>query len=269
MATLIGPELIDPDLNVTGLAAARLFASSRPRPRGADAAPLLSGLTRAPGGTYSSTVEVIHFTDGSSAHTDLIRLNPNIDAYSLDFAGVSPRQLCHYREVPAAWTPALRSAALRASIGRVLAAGHPHVSTAALTGRLRSAGHRVSGSIREHEAIAATQAALWRLTNHLELDTRPLDEPVRASARIGEHPASRRITPDADGIAWHTQLPAGETVYLELALTGAPQLQAYEFSVGSRTGRHATEVHLESSLDGATWRPVSRSTVVLGDRRPG
>ena len=94
MATLIGPELIDPDLNVTGLAAARLFASSRPRPRGADAAPLLSGLTRAPGGTYSSTVEVIHFTDGSSAHTDLIRLNPNIDAYSLDFAGVSPRQLC-------------------------------------------------------------------------------------------------------------------------------------------------------------------------------
>ena len=46
---------------------------------------------------------------------------------------------------------------------------------------------------------AATQAALWRLTNHLELDTRPLDEPVRASARIGEHPASRRITPDADG----------------------------------------------------------------------
>ena len=269
MATLIGPELIDPDLTVTGLAAARLFASSRPRPRGADAAPLLSGLTRAPGGTYSSTVEVIHFTDGSSAHTDLIRLNPNIDAYSLDFAGVSPRQLCHYREVPAAWTPALRSAALRASIGRVLAAGHPHVSTAALTGRLRSAGHRVSGSIREHEAIAATQAALWRLTNHLELDTRPLDEPVRASARIGEHPASRRITPDADGIAWHTQLPAGETVYLELALTGAPQLQAYEFSVGSRTGRHATEVHLESSLDGATWRPVSRSTVVLGDRRPG
>lgn len=101
--------------------------------------------------------------------------------------------------MPATWTPALRSAALRASIGRVLAAGHPHVSTAALTGRLRSAGHRVSGSIREHEAIAATQAALWRLTNHLELDTRPLDEPVRASARIGEHPASRRITPDADG----------------------------------------------------------------------
>lgn len=30
-----------------------------------------------------------------------IRLNPNVDAYSLDFDGVSPRQLCHYREVPA------------------------------------------------------------------------------------------------------------------------------------------------------------------------
>lgn len=269
MATLIGPELIDPDLTFTGRTATRLFASSRPGPRGADAAPLLSGLTRAPGGTYSSTVEVIHFTDGSSAHTDLIRLNPNIDAYSLDFAGVSPRQLCHYREVPATWTPTLVSSALRSSIGRVLAAGYPHVSTAALTMRLRSAGHRVSGSIREHEAIAATQAALWRLTNHLELDTRPLDEPLRAAARIGEHPASRRITPEPDGIAWHTQLPAGETVYLELALAGAPQVQAYEFGVGSRTGRHATEVHLERSLDGATWRPVSRSSVVLGDRRPG
>lgn len=35
-------------------------------------------LTRYRGGTYSSTVDEVVFTDGTSARTDLIRLNPTI-----------------------------------------------------------------------------------------------------------------------------------------------------------------------------------------------
>ncbi|PJE20383.1 MAG: TQXA domain-containing protein, partial [Mycobacterium sp.] len=41
-------------------------------------------MTRYRGGTYSHTVDKIVFTDGSTARTDLIRLNPNLQAYSLD-----------------------------------------------------------------------------------------------------------------------------------------------------------------------------------------
>src|ERR1700761_2465309 len=57
----------------------------------------LSRLTRYRGGTYSHTVEKIVFTDGSWARTDLIRLNPNVHAYSLDFAGVAPHHPSRYQ----------------------------------------------------------------------------------------------------------------------------------------------------------------------------
>lgn len=213
---------------------------------------------------------MIRFTDGSTAHTDLIRLNPNVDAYSLDYTGSSPRQLSHYREVPAAHAPTLRSPGVPGAAARVLAAGYPHLSLMELTARLRGVGHPLGhGSIREHEAIAATQAAIWHLTNGLELDTRRLDEPLRVVTRIGEHPAARALTAGRDGIDWHALLPAGETVYLELTLTGAPQVQAFGFQVGARIGRHPIEVQLEVSRDGQQWQPVSSSTVRLGDRRPG
>ena len=43
------------------------------------------------GGTYPSTVEVIRFTDGSQARTDMVRLHPSIGAYSVDYAGVAPQ----------------------------------------------------------------------------------------------------------------------------------------------------------------------------------
>jgi hypothetical protein len=49
----------------------------------------LPHMTRYRGGTYSHTVDKIVFSDGSTARTDLIRLNPNLRAYSLDFAGIA------------------------------------------------------------------------------------------------------------------------------------------------------------------------------------
>ena len=121
----------------------------------------LSRMTRYRGGTYSHTVDTIVFVDGSTARTDLIRLNPNIDAYSLDFHGVSPRHLSHYREV--GWWAARRPSAIRwqTEITRILAAGYPFRSTAELTRRLTAAGYDLGAAeIRPHEAIAATQAAI-------------------------------------------------------------------------------------------------------------
>ncbi len=228
----------------------------------------MPALSRVRGGLYSSTVDLIRFADGTTAHTDLIRLNPNIDAYSLDFAGLSPRRLAHYHEAP--WQQAPRTAGpWRDEITRLLANSYPAVPTAELTRRLRESGYPLGpGEIRRHEAIAATQAAIWRLTNGLELDTQPLDRPVAARARIGEHPSSRPIDAATGRLDWHTPLPAGETVYLELTLADARLLQSYSVTVGSRTGKHELELHLEQSADAVRWSRVSRSTMQLGPRRP-
>ncbi len=40
-------------------------------------------------------------------------------------------------------------------------------------------------NISEHEAIAATQAAIWHLTNRMALDTRPLNVPVAVHRAAG------------------------------------------------------------------------------------
>ncbi len=55
----------------------------------------IARMTRYRGGAYSHTVDTIVFTDGSSARTDPIRLNPNIKAYSLDFTGHAPTKPSH------------------------------------------------------------------------------------------------------------------------------------------------------------------------------
>lgn len=224
--------------------------------------------SRMRGGMYSSTVDLIRFADGSTAHTDLIRLNPNIDAYSVDFGGVSPRRLAHYREASWRHAPAPADRWHR-QITRLLARSYPAVPTAELTRRLREHGYPVgTAEIRRHEAIAATQAAIWHLTNGLELDTQPLDVPIAARARIGDHPSGRLVEREDERLNWHTPLPAGETVHLELTLAEALQLRSFSFTLGARTGRHEVEVYLEQSADGVRWSPVSRSTVEVGGRRP-
>lgn len=227
-------------------------------------------LSRGRGGTFSSTVEAITFDDQSRANTDLIRLNPNIDAYSLDFAGTSPRQLCHYRE--ADWQSAARRSAVlwREEITRVLALGYPATGVADLTGRLRSAGYPVgTGTIREHEAIAATQAAIWHLTNGLRLDTTPREIPLRATSRLVGFRSRDLTCLPSEPLAWHTSLPAGQVAHLDLEFAGEPQLGSFWFTATARTARHELSVSLESSRDGRRWQQVSGGTVLVPATRSG
>ena len=222
----------------------------------------VTALSRVRGGTFSPTVDVIRFADGTTAHTDLIRLNPNIDAYSLDFHGVSPRHLSHYREV--GWWAARRPSAIRwqTEITRILAAGYPFRSTAELTRRLTAAGYDLGAAeIRPHEAIAATQAAIWRFTNGLELDTRPLDAPVQLRPVGGQEATVSRSAVGAD---WAVDLLAGTPAHLEVELAGAPQVTAFSFAVEAAFG-HGVRVHLERSSDGRTWRRVSHSSAPLDE----
>ncbi len=194
----------------------------------------LSRMTRYRGGTYSHTVEKVFFTDGSSARTDLIRINPNVPAYSLNFAGVSPSHPSRYQ--PGTWSelPHLRASGNEAEVAWILRNSYPMLSAAKLSRRVRAAGYPIGrGNIGEHEAIAATQAAIWFLTNGLTLETRPLNVPIAV------HRGHGAIT--------------------TFEFDGAPQLGGY--SVWSRS---RAEVRLQKSSNGRVWQDVSGSLLTTG-----
>jgi TQXA domain-containing protein len=201
----------------------------RPRP-----AAELSPMTRYRGGTYSHTVDTIVFTDGSSARTDLIRLNPNVEAYSLDFTGIAPVQPSRYRVETWSAVPNLGARSHEAEVDWILRNSYPVLGTAALSRQLRAAGHALgSANITEHEAIAGTQAAIWFLTNGLALDDRPLNVP------IAEHRDSGRVTVEFDG---------------------EPQLGGYCVDVASDA---PVSVVLQRSADRTTWQDVSGSRLEI------
>lgn len=210
---------------------------TRPRTR-VRSATELSPLTRYRGGTYSHTVEKIVFSDGSSARTDLIRLNPNLDAYSLDFTGIAPHRPARYRQ--ADWSALPHRCGGEAEVDWILRNSFPMRSTAQVSRQLREAGYPLGESnISESEAIAATQAAIWHFTNGLDLDTRPLNVPV----------ATRR----APGV-------------LTFEFDGEPQLGGYSVRMSGDT---PTVLRLQKSADGVRWRDVSGSglTVSSGSGR--
>jgi TQXA domain-containing protein len=190
----------------------------------------IARMTRYRAGTYSHTVDTVVFTDGSSARTDLIRLNPNIEAYSLDFTGHAPTGPSHYRAATWSAVPSLRTRAHEAEVDWILRNSFPALGMAELSRRLRAAGYPLgAANIAEHEAIAATQAAIWHFTNDLNLDNRPLDVPV----------AERRA---ANGIFF--------------AFDGEPELGGYSVELASRT---AVSLMLQKSIDGHTWSDVTAS----------
>jgi TQXA domain-containing protein len=191
-------------------------------------------MTRYRGGTYSHTVDTIVFADGSTARTDLIRLNPNIDAYSLDFGGIAPTRPSRYTADSWSAVPHLQARAHETEVDWILRNSYPNLSTVVLSARLREAGYPLGGrNITEHEAIAGTQAAIWYLTNGLELDDRPLDVPISVTTESG---------------------------YVRVEFDGERQLGGYTARVSSIAGAVLT---LQKSVDGRTWQDVAASTVAV------
>ncbi len=190
----------------------------------------LPRMTRYRGGTYSPTVDTIVFADGTTARTDLIRLNPNIDAYSLDFLGVAPTRPSRYR--PANWSavPNVAARAFEAEVDWIIRNSFPTLGTVELSRRVRAAGYPLGGShLAEHEAIAATQAAIWHFTNGLRMDNRPLNVPVEVRHEPGA------ITFEFDG---------------------EPQLGSYTVELSAAT---SASLILQKSQDGRLWRDVAGS----------
>ncbi|CDQ43276.1 thioester domain-containing protein [Mycolicibacterium neoaurum] len=187
-------------------------------------------MTRYRGGTYSPTVDTVVFTDGSVARTDLIRLNPGIDSYSVDFMGAAPTRPSRYR--PANWSAVRNSSAraYEAEVDWIIRNSYPTLGTVELSHRVFAAG-TLGGTahLAEHEAIAATQAAIWHFTNGLRLDNRPLDVPVAMTEEPGA---------------------------LIFEFDGTPQLSGYTVDLASD---RAVSMQLQKSCDGITWRDVTAS----------
>ena len=200
--------------------------SSRIRPSGSD----FSSMTRYRGGTYSHTVDRVVFADGSTARTDLIRLNPNIEAYSLNFNGVAPTRPSRYRAATWSAVSHLRSRSYEAEVDWIIRNSFPALGTVELSRRLRAAGYPLGqANLAEHEAIAATQAAIWFFTNGLALDDRPRNMPVA-------------VRPTAGGIVFE--------------FDGQPQLGGYTVTVESNA---AVSLLLQKSADGLRWDDVASS----------
>lgn len=196
----------------------------------------LNRMTRYRGGTYSHTVDRVVFTDGSWARTDLIRLNPNVRAYSLDFTGIAPQHPSRYRVDTWSALPHLRTSGHEAKIDWILRHSFPMRSTAELSGQVREAGYPLGpANINEHEAIAATQAAIWFFTNGLALDTRPLNVPIAVHRAPGP--------------------------VLTFEFDGQPQLGGYSAWI---TSNATVAVKLQKSANGVDWQDVSGSHVSAG-----
>ena len=191
----------------------------------------LTRMTRYRGGTYSHTVDTIVFTDGTRARTDLIRLNPNLHAYSLDFTGIAPHHPSPYRLGDWSALPHLRNRVCEAEVDWILRHSFPMRSITELSRQLRQAGYPLGpANISEHEAIAGTQAAIWHLTNGLALDTRPLNVPLAIHRAPG---------------------PA-----LTFEFDGQPQLGGYSVCT---TSDSPVGLKLQKSADGVVWQDVSGS----------
>ncbi len=220
-----------------------------------------SVLTRYPVGTHSSTIDRIRLTDGREARTDLVRLHPNVDAYSLRITGTSPRHAVGY--AVAGWTnaPTLRIWQRRREIDAVLRASYPAVGLRELSRRLRAAGYPMGGAdLRDHEAIAATQAALWHLTDGIDLATRPAHQ--AGSVRVHDGRGS--------AVPLTTSLTSDRPLFIELTYDARPQLGGYHVAFGAPTDLTRLELTLERSVDGSTWVPVPTSAVpAIGGGRRG
>jgi TQXA domain-containing protein len=252
-----------------------MVASSTPtgpwgteRPEGA-----ATTFSRFVGGTYPSTVEVIRFTDGTRARTDLVRLHPTIAAYSIDHAGIAPSNPSRYRDEDWSSGTKISAADVKGEVVWILRHSFPTLGTAELSRNLRAAGYSLGGGdLKEHEAIAATQAAIWRLTDGVVLDTQPLSVPVAVSADTSVAGTCAGAVLDDDvRTAWRAVLTLGQERFLEFEFDGRPQLDSYTVELGPWTTATAVGWRLQKSNDRHTWREVSSSgvegTVREGDRK--
>ncbi|MDT5143454.1 MAG: hypothetical protein QOI79_2817, partial [Mycobacterium sp.] len=150
--------------------------------------------------------------------------------------GIAPQHPSRYQLGTWSELPHLLATGQEAEVDWILRHSFPLLPTAELSRRVRQAGYPIGpANISEHEAIAATQAAIWHLTNGLALDTRPLNVPVAV------HRASGPVT--------------------TFEFDGEPQLGGYSVWATSDT---TAVLRLQKSANGVVWQDISGSLLTTG-----
>ncbi|GAA2009033.1 Cys-Gln thioester bond-forming surface protein [Microbacterium ulmi] len=208
-------------------------------------------------GVLSATLERISFTDGTTTETDLLGIQgsgstASADVYSADFAtttaaeaqtgwrGPALRDNSRLAEVP--WT-----ADAAGELTWILQHSYPTLSTSKLTAALADRRDANTGDIKNWEAIAATQAAIWHYTDGKDLDTTRYLDPVSETT----------ATTDAGAPA------------IDFAFAVPVELRDYAVtSLGSADA--PTSWKLQRSSDGGqTWTDVSSSATTHTFAGPG
>lgn len=193
------------------------------------------------------------------------------DVYSADYANTPNTTFgpllpggSRYQEKDWSATAALAGNQSQGEVARVLSSAYPERSVGELTADLKAAGRLASsaGNIKNWEAIAATQAAIWRFTDGKELDTTRYADPVSvlASSAAGGFGAENVLSGDpASG--WR----ASEAGPAHLDFVFPAQFQPRSYTVttldGGSAGSTPASWKLQRSSDGgATYVDVSASS---------
>ena len=222
----------------------------------------------------SATLERVAFTDGTSTETDLIGLNggtsQGADVYSADFVCTVTKAGQRGPDVPANarfaegdWS-ASRSVEVQGNVARILQQSYPELTVSQFTAALKSAGVLAvsAGNIKNWEAIAAAQAAIWHFTDGKELDVTRYADPSAVAGAAAEGTSAEQVLDGDPATFWRAEA-AGEAI-LDFAFPADFEPRSY--SVTSADGRPVeqtpTSWRLQRSLDGgATYSDVSTSGV--------
>lgn len=217
-----------------------------------------TALTRYVGGTYSPTVQLLRFTGGREARTDLIRLNPGGRAYSVDVNGRAPSSVSHYRDADRSESPI--DAPAQRQVSRLVGRSYPVVGLRELSARVRDAGYPLgSADLAAHDAIAATQAAIWQVTNGVDLDTQGAWLPCAAAVIDGVGVGGVRVHLDPAHPRWRGQVRRDRPVAIDFTFGHRPQLGSFTVVLNARSDVSALAWSLERSTDGRHWVSVPTS----------
>ncbi|WP_449280889.1 Cys-Gln thioester bond-forming surface protein [Leucobacter sp.] len=230
-----------------------------------------------PRAELSPTLERVAFTDGTTTRTDLVGLtstgtHQSTGVYSADFAatavdasqGPSLPSGSRYREEDWSANGHLAQNPHQGAVARVLRSSYPELTVAQLTTDLKAANRlpQSSGNVKNWEAIAGTQAAVWHFTDGKRLDTTRYASPRSAAS---EHTADG-FDPGAvlDGdpsTGWRAAAP-GEAI-LEFVFPADFEPRSYTVTTlaGGEQSDTPTAWRLQRSLDGVSFSDVSTGSV--------
>lgn len=220
----------------------------------------------------SATLQDLYFTDGSHAKSDLIGLSGAAEskAYSADYAATAssysqfgPTINDQTTFIETDWSDGTHTtgADTAAPVTWVLQNSAPQLSLAELTSQVNASQSpsAITGNIKNYDAYAATQAAIWHYTDGKDLDTTRYADPT-AATDSDDAPAVGLLTGDG----WTA--PAAGPVSIDFDFPAKLELSSYTVTRSDAASAPAGWRLQRLTADG-TYQDVSTTAVKSTDTR--